>query len=437
MEFELIRDLDIVDLSNSWFLLKDIKTERKYLYNNESCELGALPDIRDAEIDFLGCMIANTKKVISKPISSPKKYLERKETPRLMLFLTASCNLRCVYCHCSSESTKANMSDSYAMDVIEKYLQYVNEYTGNIDDIEITFMGGGEPFLRINTIKKIVKYIKEMGIKGEYVIVTNATIGSNSDWNWLLKNNFRITISADGPPVIQNKQRVFAKKTSLTSDYVDQRLEYLTHANAKINLRSTVMDVSEKSVDMICNYYQRFSCVNTHHLEPVSFAGRGEFQGNISKDEFYKQFFANYSKYLYLDPKRYKSAWFKPFKKSQGFCGAVYFNAVVTHDGFVSLCSEVDSSALTTKYGDDYIVGKIEDKNPFLTDKSRSFSRKNSIDNIPECRTCIIRYKCGGGCYVKRDRDFTNSKSFYNSFCQNVIKLNMSYLIWGLENVRQ
>jgi uncharacterized protein len=71
-------------------------------------------------------------------------------------------------------------------------------------------MGGGEPFLRINTIKKIVEYIEDVGINGEYVIVTNATVGSDADWEWVVSKRFRVTISADGPPNIQDKQRIFS-----------------------------------------------------------------------------------------------------------------------------------------------------------------------------------------------------------------------------------
>ncbi len=437
MTIRYLEELVVSNLSDSWFLLESGEPNNSYLYNNESCELGLLPVLPSHQLQGTISNIVETRKVVSKPPSSPEKYLERKETPRLMLFLTASCNMRCVYCHCSSETDKAHMSDARALDIVKRYIKHVSEFTGKTDNIEITFMGGGEPFLRINAIKIIVGYIEEAGIHGEYVIVTNATVGSDADWEWIVSKGFRVTISADGPPNIQNKQRIFAKGSRSTSGYVEKRLTHLGQFDIDVNIRSTVMEVSAESVDSICDYFQEFSCVKTHHLEPVSFAGRGDAHRDVSEDEFYRQFFKNYSRYLYKDPKRFKSAWFKPFKKAHGFCGAVYFNAVVTHDGFVSLCSEVDSSALSAGYGNNFIVSHIQEDNPFLPKKSLDFSEKNSIDNIPECRTCVIRYKCGGGCYIKRDRDFKDNKSFYNAFCKNAVILNMSYLIGSIKNVKQ
>jgi len=437
MTIRYLEDLVVSNLSDSWFLLKSGKINNSYLYNNESCELGLLPALPNHQLLDTIANIVKTRKIISKPSSSPEKYLERKDTPRLMLLPTASCNMRCVYCHCSSETGKEHMSDERALDVVKRYIKHVREFTGKTDNIKITFMGGGEPLLRIGTIKKIVRYVEEAGIHGEYVIVTNATVGSDSDWEWIVSKGFRVTISADGPPNIQNKQRIFAKGSRGTSDYVEKRLTYLTKFDIDVNIRSTVMEISAESIDSICNYFQRFPCVKTHQLEPVSFAGRGAAYRVVFEEEFYPQFFRNYSRHLYENPKRFKSAWFKPFKRTRGFCGAVYFNAVVTHDGFVSLCSEVDSSALSVGHEDKYIVSHIQDDNPFLPKKSLDFSEKNSIDNISECRTCIIRYKCGGGCYIKRDRDFKDNGQFYNAFCKNAVILNMSYLIGSIKNVNQ
>ncbi len=436
MTIPYLEDLDITNISESWFLLTSESLNTSYLYNNESCELGVLPNVHDKRLEEIITNIVETRKITPKPASSPKKYIERKETPRLMLFLTASCNLRCVYCHCNSELGKDHMSDEYALDVVKRYLKHVKEFTGKLDNIEITFMGGGEPFLRINTIKQIVSYIEDVGVNGEYVIVTNATLGSNADWEWIVSKKFRVTISADGPPNIQDKQRIFAKSTRGTSEFVSKRLIHLSGLDMEVNIRSTVMDVSSEHIDSICNYFDNYSCVKTHHLEPVSFAGRGDNCRNVSENEFYHLFFKNYSKCLFQNPKRYKSAWFKPFKKSHGFCGAVYFNAVVTHDGFVSLCSEVDSTSLSTKYGDKYIVGHVKDDNPFLTTKSTKFSERHSIDNIAECQKCIIRYKCGGGCYIKRDRDFQGNDQFVKTFCNNSTILNMSYLIGNMDHVK-
>jgi hypothetical protein len=138
MTIHYLEELVVSNLPGSWFLLASGKTNNSYLYNNESCELGFLPVLPSSQLQDTISNIVETRKVVSKPSSSPEKYIERKEMPRLMLFLTASCNMRCVYCHCDSETGKAHMSDNHALDIVKRYIKHVRELTGKTDNIEIT-----------------------------------------------------------------------------------------------------------------------------------------------------------------------------------------------------------------------------------------------------------------------------------------------------------
>ncbi len=428
--------LTIKALPNYWFLLENQEDGKKYIYNNESCEIASIPDQKHKNIEGIIAKILKSKTVVPQATSSPEKYLERKEYPRLMLFLTSSCNLNCIYCHCNSGTKQKNMGAINALKAIEKYLKYIAGITNSTNNpVEITFMGGGEPLLEIPTIKKIVRTIEEHKIDSKFVIVTNGTLGNDDDWSWIVNKKFRITISADGPPEIQNSQRRFPNKNLQSSFFIEKRLRYLSELDASVNIRSTVLNPERKNIYSICDYFTNFPCVNTHHLEPVSFAGRGKSNKDIKfYEKFYSQFFKSYSNFLYEKPTRFKSAWFKPFKRSHGFCGAVYFNSVLTHDGYISICSEVDSSMRSESYAKAYLVSHIQEDNPFLSLKAKEFSKKNSINKIPQCKKCIIRYKCGGGCYVKRDRDFDTNEDFFKAFCKNAIILNMSYLIGKLND---
>lgn len=347
-----------------------------------------------------------------------------------MMFLTSMCNLRCIYCHCNSTSQGQHMNEDLAFKIVKKYVNHVQQFTGTTEDtIQITFMGCGEPLLQIQIIKKIVEYLESQEINGDYVLVTNGTLGNDDDWTWLINKKFRITISIDGNPATQNNQRKYADSQVGTWPKLESRLHFISQLGAKVHIRSTVTDI--RNIDSTCEYLEQFDCIETHSLEPVSMAGRA-IDGSHYPDDlqnFYSEFFNIYSKYLYRNPSRYKSAWFKPFKRMDGFCGAVYYNAVVTHDGYLSLCTEMDSSTLETNYGDQFIVSHIDDENSFISYKSLKFSNDHSINNMEKCKSCAIQYKCGGGCYVKRYRDFTEPEVYYNSFCRNVIKLNLSYLI--------
>lgn len=427
------KNLDIQQVKGNWFVINSGSLPYCYLYNNNSGLITKLP------VSFEQLSFSNISEQFTKLQElesekylehfTPHKYLDLKKPTRLMMFMTSMCNLKCIYCHCNSTSHGEHMDKKLAFKTIDKYITHVKAYSGTTEDnIQITFMGGGEPLLQIQMIKEIVEYLEEQNIKGKYVLVTNGTVGNDDDWNWLIDRQFRITLSIDGNPEIQNTQRVFANSKMGTWTNLENRLDFLDRKSAKIHVRSTVTDT--RNIDKICQYLEQFDCIETHSLEPVSIAGRGIDCSHYPQDleEFYSKFFETYSKYLYHNPGRYKSAWFKPFKRMDGFCGAVYHNAVITHDGFVSLCTEMDSSTQYT-YGNQFIVSHINEENPFISNKSLDFSNYHSVDNMEKCKNCIVKYKCGGGCYAKRHRDLTEGDVYYNSFCKNIIKLNLSYLI--------
>lgn len=434
LKFYSFENFTISKYKDGWFLV-NFNPFGQYLFNIESQELSKIPVyLNDNRLFEQLTKIFDNKQVIPKRTFTPDFFFKRKKVPRLMIFPTATCNLSCIYCHCNSNTLKGHIDNEVLYETIDKYIEFVRNSGKIRQGIELTFMGGGEPFVKFDIVRDVVYYVRKKEVKAKFKIVTNGTLGSDDDWNWLLSNKFDISISSDGPPEIQDAQRPFASN-SKTSSILEDRLKYLSNEKAKINIRSTVIDPSAENINAICQYFKNFKCVKTHQLEPVSFAGRGFSLSEDDLSRFYSVFFENYSFYLYSNPSRFKSAWFKPFQKNDGFCGAVYHNAVVTHDGYVTLCTEVDSNSRNTEIGDQFIVSHIKDLNPFNSLKAQEFTTSHTLNMMDDCSNCIIKYKCGGGCYIKKIRDFSNKDNlFYDSFCKNVISLQLSYLIQVYEN---
>lgn len=429
---DLLNDLRVIPLlydQFEWFIIHSLIQGKYYAYNANSGILTRLPPGLESTDPnkLVNQLNYQSIQTCSKSIFDPVKYTAAKKATRMMLFLTAACNLRCIYCHCNSESSLSHMPDETIDRAIKKYLEFKRDKADG--PIEITFMGGGEPLLRLEKIKYIVAKLDEEKIPAEYSLVTNGTLGSDSDWDWIITRCFRLTISCDGPSSVQNKQRPHSNHEISSSELVYRRLKYLSKKGAKAHIRSTIINTDD--IDSCANYFFQFPVVETHSMEPVSLAGRASFVVNKENNiVFYSDFFKKYSRYLYENPSRFKSAWFKPFKRMDGFCGAVYYNNVVTHDGYISLCTEIDSSAVGSKVGA-FIVATVDDTNPFHSDASVDFSRSQQIINRSDCAKCIIRYKCGGGCYIKRYREFRDDLGgYFMAFCENAIRLNMSYLLY-------
>lgn len=133
------------------------------------------------------------------------------------LILTSNCNLKCRYCfedgnNCRVDSVGLKLDDedmkySIAIDAIE-YFKDIAIKT-NDKGLQINFFGG-EPLLRFNFIKDIVKYCEEniKDIYYSFTMTTNATLFDEKVYNYCIEHNFYIMFSIDGNEVSHNKNRI-------------------------------------------------------------------------------------------------------------------------------------------------------------------------------------------------------------------------------------
>lgn len=123
----------------------------------------------------------------------------------VILTVTESCNLNCVYCYEKSK-TKREMSIEKAKEIIS----YEFENSPTFDEIEIDLFGG-EPTLRKKFIKEIVEWVKTSKFKKPFIfyIDTNGTLIKGEFKEWLLKNKEYVWVglSLDGTPESHNKNR--------------------------------------------------------------------------------------------------------------------------------------------------------------------------------------------------------------------------------------
>ena len=102
------------------------------------------------------------------------------------------------------------------------------EHSKKINTLRIGFYGG-EPLLEFDLIKCCVEYIEQKSSDKNinFYITTNATLLTPSVIDFLVQNNFQITISFDGPKEIHDNQRRYADSGMGSFDTVVKRLEYL------------------------------------------------------------------------------------------------------------------------------------------------------------------------------------------------------------------
>lgn len=154
------------------------------------------------------------------PVISQKKLLRSGilEAPiaQLVLILTEACNMRCEYCIYSEyypgikSYSNQEMSIATALKAIDRYEVFCKEKSekGFRKTPTITFYGG-EPFLKFDIIKAVVKYCKQKKFKANFYVTTNGTIMTDEMIDFIIENEVNIMFSLDGYKENHDRNRVF------------------------------------------------------------------------------------------------------------------------------------------------------------------------------------------------------------------------------------
>lgn len=133
------------------------------------------------------------------------------EVRYFIIDLTKSCNFDCIYCFRDFHNT-----DTISIDVLERILQYIQNYCHDEAISEIGMqMWGGEPLMALDRIEYVVEFFRHSDIKVSIDIETNASLITDEIAKKLYNWGIKVGISVDGTPKLHNRQRrMVAGKTS-------------------------------------------------------------------------------------------------------------------------------------------------------------------------------------------------------------------------------
>lgn len=206
-----------------------------------------------------------------------------KNAKTLVLEITEQCNLRCDYCVFDEKtSVERNHSENpmtleVAIDAINKFYKRTNKEEGYI------VFYGGEPLLEFNKIKEIVAYVNKLtNYKFKFSFTTNGTALLESKFQFLIENDFLITVSLDGDKETHDKNRKTISGKG-TFDTIIKNLEKLKKFNShyfetRILINSVIGDATK--IDVINEFFSgnlinrdslRFSSAmqDSNHIDDV------------------------------------------------------------------------------------------------------------------------------------------------------------------------
>jgi uncharacterized protein len=144
--------------------------------------------------------------------NEPIEDFMRSHTRLLTLEITQQCNLRCEYC-CYGEHYPSLRNHAEMTMTLETAKCAVKTYIDKRPQRCSIGFYGGEPLLEFELLKQIVSfaedYAAQTGQKTEFNMTTNGTLMTDDKIHFLVKHNFSVLISIDGPKELQDKYRVF------------------------------------------------------------------------------------------------------------------------------------------------------------------------------------------------------------------------------------
>lgn len=158
----------------------------------------------------------------------------------LVLFVTYSCNFKCGYCCAPRLSRgKLHMDLETGKKAIATFLRlYPNK-------VKTILFFGGEPLIKVQVISDLVEFTgkfcraNQIDIMPRFGIVTNGALLAPKVISFLKEHDIMVTVSLDGPPLVNDFQRIFPSGDGTYNTVVD-RINGLKRALHSFNIEATV-----------------------------------------------------------------------------------------------------------------------------------------------------------------------------------------------------
>lgn len=409
---------------------------KSFLHGNNSCE-DSLNSLK--QLNLLGLLA---------PQYTPGLKPYKADIYKLSLEVFSGCNMRCLYCyaHISNKVEQKPLKASW--ENIKKSLDFfVKEFGKEAKAFEVNIVGGGEPLLNFEIIKKIKTYCEELEQKVSKKIVfwifTNGTVFTKDIIDYLIKKRQGLTISLDGPAEIQDYLRPLPNQkgsfetiekwinTIKTLSKEKSGIQNLWASAVITSKHTSLVDVLKKFKELgikkaqvrpirtkdpnLTFDHEQIQNLNNLYLELTKFLIKEALELNFEhlniilndRDYFGRQI---------IRLVNYQGGTFR--------CGAAKSKLSIRADGNIYPCD----------IGSDIGDLKVGDINSFKINNDSYFDLH--VDKKPVCKDCWARYLCGGGCYVAA-QDRNGQMKFPDPMECEIVKIMIESAILFIFEINQ
>ena len=323
-------------------------------------------------------------------IEEKQNFIDMRDVLYVWLHITNACNLDCSYC-CLATSN-IHMSKETGLKTVQAVFQAAED---NGFRTVLLKYAGGEPTLRFELIQYLHEYANklasEKALDLRAVVLSNGTIWTRDMVHWLIDSNVGLVISLDGVGEDHDLQRP-TKNGQGTFRKIEQNIDNIIvpsgirpHITITITGRNAhavtdaVAWAIERELPFRLNFYREIDSSPKYKLN--IFEERQIIEGLRKAYQFIRKQLLERPVYLeqLLD-----SVLLKAHKYP---CAAGQSYLVFTHTGQLAQCpwDLVNSKNVTTS--NDPLQTITHGEIPVI-----------GVDDKEECKDCIWRYRCAGGC---------------------------------------
>ncbi len=367
--------------------------------------------------------------------NSPYKHRIQNNVAAVCLHIAHNCNLSCEYCYADTGAFGGNRQ-LMSRQIMLKAIDFAFAHSGDFKSVNVGFFGG-EPLLNFKLIREAVGYARNkantLNKKVTFSMASNAVLLTPDIMDFIKQEKFSLLFSIDGPQKIHDRMRKNRHKINSHAIVINNIKEYFQHYSDSFTVRGTFTRTTPNfSEQVLFLNDQGFKSVS---VEPAQLAETHPH--SISTHGEITRIMYEYDKLadLYLE-------WFNRGKPLHFFhfdhclrkllhpqpnhteCGAGGGFIAVIPDGRIFPCFETVPERENS-------IGHID--SGFNTHKRRIFQHMH-VDAKEECKTCWIKYFCGGGCHAFDIRYNNNIKIPYKPQCE-FIKYRFKLSAWILSEI--
>ena len=364
-------------------------------------ELFSFSRVFEGHEDLPGELLEAAKTLLDyEPIEQRKDQI-RSASDFVTLYVLPNyhCNFHCSYCFASQGRDKQQLDE----EVLKRMLEWMLDINRTpYRNLHITFLGGGEPTLSWDVVKKGIEYASELSIKNgfivKYSIVTNGSIVDEEMICLFRKYHVVPRLSFEILEEIQNKQR---------GKYliVHQNLLLLQEAGLEPVIRSMItLDNVGRMEEMVEKVHQLYPSVKLLKFDPITDADT--FADLDVMRSFYDDFYIHFLN-AYRLSERYgielKCAALRNLDSLvQRFCaGEISLNAL----GAITICHRISSPR--EEHYEEMVYGKVTTERVDIDYENFKKLTSDTVQKKEKCKECFVKFHCGGGC-MAQDMQYTS-----------------------------